>query len=273
LEQHPEEKKDYNLLKRVLISVIGIPLIIFTLIEGGYFYLSFAIILQSFCLYEFINILRRKSIYPLLWVNLISSIGFILLNYFNDKNIFYYALIYFALILIVEIFRKEYRNFLNPAVSVLGIFYITIPFIFLRELLEIKDFNRGIYILVLIWTCDTFAYFGGRLFGKHKLSSISKGKTIEGSVTGLIFTVIASLIFFYFSKSNLQIPDFLITGFLIGIFSQIGDLFESLIKRFAGVKDSSDFIPGHGGFLDRFDSFLFVVPVIYFYFKFVKIYL
>ena len=115
------------------------------------------------------------------------------------------------------------------------------------------------------------AYFGGRKFGKHKLSSVSPNKTREGSVTGFIFTVIISLVLHFIFPNEITIYTAVIIGILTGIFSQIGDLFESMIKRYCGVKDSSNLIPGHGGILDRFDSLIFVVPVIFIYLSLIEI--
>lgn len=101
------------------------------------------------------------------------------------------------------------------------------------------------------------------MFGKRKLSDISPNKTWEGSVTGFIFTVIISVLLHFIFPNEITIYKAVSIGILIGIFSQTGDLFESMIKRYCGVKDSSNLIPGHGGILDRFDSLIFVVPVIF----------
>ena len=120
-----------------------------------------------------------------------------------------------------------------------------------------------IILFILIWTCDSMAYFGGRMYGKNKLSSISPNKTWEGSFTGFIFTVIISVVLYYVFPTDITLSNFIVIGVITGIFSQIGDLFESMLKRYCGVKDSSNLIPGHGGILDRFDSLIFVVPVIF----------
>lgn len=115
------------------------------------------------------------------------------------------------------------------------------------------------------------AYFGGKFFGKHKLSEISPKKTWEGSAAGLVFTLIASFLFYYFSADKITLTDSIAFGLIIGIFSQIGDLFESLFKRKLNIKDSSHIIPGHGGVLDRFDSLIFVAPLIFLYLEITKL--
>jgi len=138
--------------------------------------------------------------------------------------------------------------------------------------------NPGFFFLVLVFACtfmnDTGAYFTGKQLGKHKLSpNISPGKTIEGTVGGLIISVITAFAFNIIFSSPLSFIWVLVFGLAIGVAAIFGDLVESYIKRGAGVKDSGGFVPGHGGILDRFDSFFFVFPVAYyltlffFYFK------
>lgn len=122
-----------------------------------------------------------------------------------------------------------------------------------------------ILVLALLWTNDTFAYLTGRMLGKHKLfERISPGKTIEGSIGGLVFTLAGIAIFSHY-------VDWLPLGIAVGmgvvavVFGTLGDLCESMLKRQAGVKDSGNLIPGHGGILDRFDSVLFTVPFVFVY--------
>ena len=111
---------------------------------------------------------------------------------------------------------------------------------------------------------DTGAYYIGRHFGKHKLAPvISPNKTVEGSLSGIVLAVIGALTVGYFI--NLEWYFSVIAGILCTVFAQIGDLSESLIKRDAGVKDSGHSLPGHGGFLDRTDSFIFTIPIMYYF--------
>ena len=125
----------------------------------------------------------------------------------------------------------------------------------------------GLIVLVfcLLWANDIFAYLTGRLLGKHKLfPRISPGKTIEGSIGGLVFTLIATAVFAHYADW-LQIPVALGMAAIAVVFGTLGDLCESMLKRQAGVKDSGKLIPGHGGILDRFDSVMFSVPFIFVY--------
>ena len=124
-------------------------------------------------------------------------------------------------------------------------------------------------VFILIWLNDSFAYLIGKNLGKHKLlERISPNKTIEGFMGGMLFTFIASFILTHQFTSLTQTQWLVIAG-IVSIFGVLGDLIESMFKRQAGVKDSSNFIPGHGGFLDRFDSVIFAAPFIFIYLQLV----
>lgn len=153
----------------------------------------------------------------------------------------------------------------------LALLYILLPF-FLIQLFGIKDSNYPntafdpsliLLILVLTWTFDTFAYLFGVTFGKHKIiPSISPKKSWEGFAGGFIFTIItAYIISEYLSTLNLEI--IIITSILLPFTATLGDFIASFYKRQAGVKDSGNLIPGHGGILDRMDAFMITIPMIY----------
>jgi phosphatidate cytidylyltransferase len=192
------------------------------------------------------------------------SLCSMILYYFNGIPVYYFFILIVFLSIVFEILRGKELNPIDVFISVFGFVYIALPFMLMNVIVNSPGFNYLIFIIVLVWVCDTFAYFGGKMFGKHQLSVISPKKTIEGSVIGFIFTVIFSLIF-YFAVPEMTLINSLVIGAIVGIFSQIGDLFESLLKRYCGVKDSSHIIPGHGGVLDRFDSLIFIIPIIYLY--------
>ena len=152
-----------------------------------------------------------------------------------------------------------------------ALFFLSLPasliLSFYREDLFGGLAGPGLIILVfcLLWANDIFAYLTGKLLGKHKLfPRISPGKTIEGSVGGLVFTIIAMVVFAHYADW-LPIADGIGMAAIAVIFGTLGDLSESMLKRQAGVKDSGKLIPGHGGILDRFDSVLFSVPFIFVY--------
>jgi len=258
-----------NLTKRIIAGIFGIPIIIGACYLGGIYFLIFSMIVSSLALKELFCMFEVKNIMVLKYAAIFVSTLLLALNYFGFDVTLMFTLAIF-LFLSSEIFRKE-KNPLNPVLTVFGFLYITLPFVFLNILLKEKqsgiELNIVIFIFILIWVCDTSAYFGGRLFGKHKLSEISPKKTREGSVSGLIMTMLVSIGASFIFPEMITFVNAMSLGLITGIFSQTGDLFESLLKRYCGVKDSSDLIPGHGGILDRFDSLIFVAPVVFVYLK------
>ena len=209
------------------------------------------------------------------------------------------VLILFVLLsILTELFRGKGSPIFDLSSTFFGVLYISLSFgtlVGIRELF-LKDFPLPrflsiagaqssevtrelsyrwggytvISILGCIWICDTAAQFVGLRFGKHMLfSRVSPNKTWEGAVGGLVAALVAALLARYVALAFLSVGESLVVGVVVGIFGQLGDLAESLLKRDAGVKDSSNIIPGHGGMLDRFDSLLFVSPILFLYFDFV----
>ena len=209
--------------------------------------------------------------------------------------------LFLTLVMLVELFRNKGSVFLNAGFTIFGVMYVGLFLASLtgiRELygaefpyhLAIQFFPNAssltdetihattytwggltiISILVSIWMCDTMAYFGGLSMGRHKLfPRVSPNKSWEGAAWGFFGAVITMMIFQYYFLPYLKLHQAIIIGVIIGVFGQIGDLIESLLKRDAGVKDSSGLIPGHGGVFDRFDSLIFVSPMLYLYIDFV----
>jgi len=203
------------------------------------------------------------------------------------------------LLTIVELLRNRGSALINLAVSVFGWMYYSLFFgslIGIREIFNPLDFPVSqhfavigpgvpeevvatidrwggltvIAILAAVWTCDSAAYFIGRWRGRHPLfKRVSPNKTWEGAGAGFVASVGTFLLLQAWFLPYLTIADGLFCGVAIGTFGQIGDLAESLLKRDSGVKDSSLLIPGHGGMLDRFDSLVFVAPVLFLYLDFV----
>ncbi|MBL7004699.1 MAG: phosphatidate cytidylyltransferase [Gammaproteobacteria bacterium] len=149
--------------------------------------------------------------------------------------------------------------------GVLGIGFLIVC---IHSLLFIhQHFSQGgwfmLYLMSIVWVADIGAYFSGKRFGKHKLApAISPGKSIEGVIGGLLLNVIwAWLVFTQFSHWGMSLPEFMIVSLLAALISVPGDLYESILKRQAGMKDSGTILPGHGGILDRIDSVIAAAPV------------
>jgi phosphatidate cytidylyltransferase len=206
------------------------------------------------------------------------------------------VLVFVLLVLLVELFRQKGSPMLNAGTTVLGVAVVSLFFgtlIEIRELFpygfpvskffsvsvageaELATISRWggytiVSILASIWICDTAAYFGGLTFGRHRLfERVSPKKSWEGAVFGFFGALLTMVVARALVLDYLRLQDALIIGTLIGMFGQVGDLVESRFKRDAGVKDSSSIIPGHGGMYDRFDSLVFVAPIVYLYIDFV----
>lgn len=232
---------------------------------------------------EYVQILENKGFYPSLKVILAADTILGLLAYFNRFDLVAMAITFSSIAAFMWVlFRGRQPYIANVSTTILGFVYggwFPLHLLFLRGLnaenyqgfLKLNIQNDGLgYVMLLfvgIVMTDTGSYFFGSRFGKNKLAPIiSPQKTIEGSIGGAFCAIIACLIVGYFI--HLAWYHAIIVGLLCTFFAQVGDLCESLIKRDAGVKDSGNTLPGHGGFLDRTDSFVLTVPVIYYYFKF-----
>lgn len=149
---------------------------------------------------------------------------------------------------------------------ILGLVYLPLLLGHLMLLRQLPDGQQWIFMtLIAIMSCDSFAYFVGRKIGKHKLyRAVSPNKSIEGALAGLIGAIIAVVAVKFIFMPILGIFEAVLIGLVLGVMGQLGDLFESLLKRACQVKDSGTMIPGHGGILDRMDSLLFAFPVVYY---------
>ena len=178
--------------------------------------------------------------------------------------------LYLLYLFAVAVLRQGRMHFAEVAEVFTGVLYITLSFASLSLLRHKTLEGEYLYLLVFFgaWVTDTFAYFTGRFFGKHKLNPvISPKKTVEGSIGGILFCMISFVLFgivMQFGKWHFTVhyPLLLLSGLLCSVVSQVGDLITSLIKREHGVKDYGKIFPGHGGVLDRFDSVLAISPVL-----------
>jgi len=265
--------------KRVIVALIGIPLILIASYLGGFYFFIFVAVISLLSFYEFSLLVKNKKSD----VNFIlgSIIIFILLlnQYISFTQLELIILLSSLSLLVFELFRNKGSAILNLGSTFLGIFYIGL---FSASLISIREFYSSgndsndygaffiISILASIWIGDSAAYYGGITFGRHKLfPRVSPKKSWEGAIFGFIFSVGTLILAKVIVLNFLSWTDVLVIGIIIGLIGQIGDLVESLIKRDSEVKDSSTLIPGHGGFFDRFDSLLFSAPAIWVYLKYI----
>ena len=198
-------------------------------------------------------------------IEIVRFIGYISLILIVFNSIFYE--IEEKLLLIIPILgltipivfyndNKKYN--INDALFILGVVYF-IGFAFENLIYMDKlDIHKCIFIFIIAFATDTYAYIGGMLVGKHKLTSISPKKSIEGSVIGTIMGVLIGSVYYYAFIGGISIVSIVLMCLCLSILSEIGDLVFSSIKRYFNKKDYSNLIPGHGGILDRFDSVIFV---------------
>ncbi len=242
-------------------------------------------------LFEFYNISKHMGAAPYKGLGYTLSVLifalfflFLLNDIFRLMQLGYiFCLISILSIFIFAIFDKTQQVFQNVSFTILSILYVTLPFCTFLLLVDYHyaflgpseatyDYSYLLAIIFYIWINDTGAYLVGSLFGKHKiLPRISPGKTWEGCIGGLIFTILSAFLMEYlFGKSS--ITAWMLLALIASVTGTLGDLVESMFKRLAGIKDSGNLLPGHGGVLDRFDSLIFAVPFVYLVLPLVKLY-
>lgn len=270
-----------SLLFRFLSAVIFIPILLIVNTLGGLPYVAFVLAIILVSLFEFYQMGEAKGLEVPKIIGILS--GLFLCLAFSRQNQTILpgsewwigaSMLCMMLGLVFLLGGGKIPNiYLNISTLLAGICYIVLPlgcFLLLRGMGDEPWKSRSYALLpyFLTWFCDTFAYVIGLALGHHKLAStISPNKTVEGAVGGIIGAVTGGILSKVISAPYLTWWDAVALGVLVGIFGQIGDLVESAMKRNAGIKDSSKIIPGHGGALDRFDSFIFTVPLIYFYLR------
>ncbi|WP_238784435.1 phosphatidate cytidylyltransferase [Blattabacterium cuenoti] len=257
------KKKYFNLLIRFFTGVGFIFLIVFSIEKGEKFFRIVMMILSFLCLFEFLNMSRTKTI--LIKVVSLFFLLSIFLDIFMEKGLILYIICfipYSTIFFIIQLFSKTLSHeekIMQINSLILGLVYIIIPFYLASYVYSLVGKELILGIFILIWTNDSFSYLIGKKWGERKIAiSISPKKSIEGFLGGVISCLISGLILYnVWGKIY-----WLILSFIVPIFATIGDLVESTIKRYYSVKNSGIWFPGHGGFLDRLDSFIFVISII-----------
>jgi phosphatidate cytidylyltransferase len=281
---------------RIISGIIAIALaLVATLLGGWYFTIAIAVVVflgQE----EYFNLVRARGILPAAKTTMFVSQALLVFSHLNETVADAVMPIAGTLICFYLLFQPKMATIADISASIMGLFYVgylssywvrlrtlgslgssNLPFggywpSDWTEILQQKTFAslpQGLTLTVLsflcIWAADIGAYIFGKFFGKTRLSDISPKKTVEGAVFGITASIAMGLAGAYY----LDFPKFIFTGIafglLIGIASLLGDLTESMLKRDAGVKDSGQLIPGHGGILDRTDSYIFTAPLVYYF--------
>jgi phosphatidate cytidylyltransferase len=269
----------WSLGLRVASGVLFVPLLVLLARAGGLTWWGFVAMQTTLGLAEFWGMMRRKGLAPYRGLGHAAGLG-VLWWVFRPHwpHVDFLVTAVLLLTLAFELRRPGMRQRVeNMAVTLFGVLYIgwlSAHFVMLRELpwtagTAYADGMRYVLLAFFVtWSCDTGAYAFGRMFGRVRpWAAISPRKSVEGAAGGLAMAVVAAFVARAWFAPFLGYGDALAVGLLIGVFGQVGDFVESLLKRDASEGDSSDFIPGHGGVLDRFDSLYFAAPVLYYYLK------
>lgn len=249
----------------VLLALAGV-----ALVTGGTFLLVLSAIVALCGTYELLKVDSMHKTVPGC-ISYISVIGFYLMVFLGYCTFFeVWVVVSVMLLLASYVFTYPKFHVKNIAICLLAILYAGLLVSYIYQI-RCMVYGNWFVWLVLIGASgsDTFAYLTGMLIGKHHFSELSPKKTVEGCVGGVLGAALLALVYSVFipeeavQSINVQVL-FVCIGISCSVVSQVGDLAASAIKRNYGIKDYSNLIPGHGGILDRFDSILFVAPIVYY---------
>ncbi len=254
-----------NITQRVITGVIGILIVVLAVYYGEWTYFVLFLMICLLTQLEFYKLTGLDGLLPLKSAGTFAGGLIFIISFLVERGSLqakYYLIIFpvTAIIFFIKLYKKsDTKPFTSIAYTLCGIFYVAVPF----AMLNIIAFSKGIYsfqvilgTLSLLWASDTGAYFAGVRFGKTQLfARVSPKKSWEGSIGGAVTALFTALLLSYFYK-DLYTWQWLVVGGIIIITGTYGDLVESLFKRGIAIKDSGRGLPGHGGFLDRFDSLL-----------------
>lgn len=259
--------------QRVIYGGIALAIFLPFVFIGG---LSFQLLLGALAAIGVFEMLRMKQLEPFSFEGILAMLAAIVMTIQMDQYLTFlptdssfisYALVVFLILAGTVLNSREY-SFDDATFAIASSFYIGIGFHNLA-LARISGLDKVLLALFIVWATDTGAYMIGRQIGRRKLlPRVSPNKTVEGSLGGIASAVLVSFVFMLVDKSVYAPHNFFVMLILVALFSvfaQFGDLVESAIKRHYGVKDSGNLIPGHGGILDRFDSMIFVFPIMHFF--------
>ncbi|HOW88725.1 MAG TPA: phosphatidate cytidylyltransferase [Elusimicrobiales bacterium] len=262
------------LLPRVLTGLVGIPAVAFLIHLGSLPYTAFVFVIIALALYEYYLLMKMggKPVQgPVLFALGLLLPAAMCLDHSpsaqpGGDNFAGSVLTLVVIVpLVYEMFSgKKYLE--RIGFTLLGLFMVSWCLFHLIALRDIRPDGEALtfMLIVTVWVMDTVAYACGRGFGKRQLSTISPKKTWEGAIAGFVSAVLMTFLFRSFMKETVTPAYALAAGTIIGVFGQLSDIAESMLKRAAGAKDSSNLLPGHGGILDRFDSYIFLAPMVYY---------
>lgn len=255
--------------QRIITAVVALIIFIPLLFLGGLWLEVAACALAVIALSEVFIMRKRIILSPDFLIAALGVLAVTVPDHFFDwlphfmsrLDVLYMVV---ALLLLLTVATKNKTNFDDVSVDTLAVLYIGTGF---HNMITVRN-GAGVdtlfFVLLIVWLTDSGAYFVGRALGKHKLwPAISPNKTWEGSIGGNIVALVFAAIYLQFFPQFYTFWPMMGIALLLSVVGQLGDLIESALKRYYGVKDSGKILPGHGGILDRFDSFLLVLPVMH----------
>ncbi|MCL2859653.1 MAG: phosphatidate cytidylyltransferase [Oscillospiraceae bacterium] len=265
-------------MKRVISALLGMPIVIVIMLLNNIYVvdITFAIV-AALALHEFLIAFKEKF-KPIVWIGYFAAAFIAVMPFIAKEHILTFMglfLFFMIILLFIEIFKTNMEiNIADISITFFGICYIVFFLMFMPLIYERTNGYYLIwYVFAASWGTDVFAYEIGKRFGKHKFSKISPNKSIEGCIAGIVGAVVLMLLVtilfntvFHLGISYLYVA---FIGVILSIIGQMGDFAASSVKRYTGIKDFGNLIPGHGGMLDRFDSVIFIAPVAYFLLMFI----
>ena len=268
------------MLTRIITGVVGIALAAVVIQMGGLLFAAMGLVLMLVAWFEYVMAFRHKGMNPAFLTGvLVLLLLWGCAAFGNTDELLMTVTAMLLVILLLAVFRRGHMTFVDAAVSAAGVLYLGLPF---SDMVMLRAMDTGgtmlptafgpmefgcvmIWIMFIgTWSSDSFAYFAGSAFGRHKLCPlISPNKTVEGFLGGVAGTVVMTGVLGWFFQ--LPVPECCVLGLVIALLATVGDLVESIAKRYTGIKDSGKIIPGHGGVWDRFDSCLFTAPFVYYF--------
>ncbi|MCL1805893.1 MAG: phosphatidate cytidylyltransferase [Clostridiales bacterium] len=256
------------MLTRIISAAVGIPLVLLFVFRGGALYLGAVIILSLLASIELCRILKRMGIVEMQLFLYVGAVLFPLLLSFEPSWLPNFLMLFVLSGAIISLSKYPESTLSDLGANFFSILYVAFGF---AHFVLLRQMEQGMllvgYAFTLIWMTDIGAFFVGTYLGKRPFfTHISPNKTLEGALGGLVCGVLGGVVFCVIMQRLAPVNNM---GFLIiltpflSVVGQFGDLFESAVKRLAKTKDSSQLIPGHGGILDRFDSALWVIPLLY----------
>ena len=273
------------MLTRIITGIVGIALMAFIIQTGGTLFAASVLVLSLVAWFEYVQAFSHRGgnlTFVLGLISLVLLWGCAWLG--NDGEMLLVISGTVLLILLASVLLHGRISFVDACTSIAGILYFGLSFGYVVQLRfldpevllasPLGNFEFGCAIIWVMfigtWASDTFAYFVGSAIGSHKLCpSISPNKTIEGFLGSVVGTTASVYgLGFFFGLPQLEMAGL---GFAISLLATLGDLVESVAKRYTGIKDSGNIIPGHGGVWDRFDSVLFTAPLVFFFVQFISL--